>query len=220
MALALLKLHEPLLLAQVGWEAAPASQVDCTAVNAPAGHPGSCCITRRLRINPPNSPALCSSTLLAQDNPGELLRAARRVAAEAYDRDTLMKAREPSGGPWLPPLLLLPLGMLLGRGLPAAVHACTAVQCVQWSSLRHLTSQSASLRACRRARRWRLRAWARCPWSESTRTASASSARCALCRVRACARPRRAPRCAALPCLHPCRQRARAPPGGAACSDC
>lgn len=29
--------------------------------------------------------------LLAQDNPGELLRAARRVAAEAYDRDTLMK---------------------------------------------------------------------------------------------------------------------------------
>ena len=29
--------------------------------------------------------------LLAQDNPGELLRAARRVAAEAHDRDALMK---------------------------------------------------------------------------------------------------------------------------------
>ncbi len=28
--------------------------------------------------------------LLAQDNPGELLTAARRVAAEAYDRDGLM----------------------------------------------------------------------------------------------------------------------------------
>lgn len=27
-----------------------------------------------------------------QDNPGELLRAARAVAAEAFDRDTLMKA--------------------------------------------------------------------------------------------------------------------------------
>lgn len=31
--------------------------------------------------------------LYVQDNPGELLRAARAVAAEAYDRDTLMKAR-------------------------------------------------------------------------------------------------------------------------------
>lgn len=33
-------------------------------------------------------PRLCRPP---QDNPGELLRAARAVAAEAYDRDTLMK---------------------------------------------------------------------------------------------------------------------------------
>ncbi|EFN58503.1 hypothetical protein CHLNCDRAFT_56888 [Chlorella variabilis] len=36
---------------------------------------------------------LHEGALLAQDNPGELLRAARRVAAEAFDRDALMQAR-------------------------------------------------------------------------------------------------------------------------------
>jgi hypothetical protein len=34
---------------------------------------------------------LHEALLLAQDNPGELLRAARRVAAEAFDRDALMR---------------------------------------------------------------------------------------------------------------------------------
>lgn len=35
--------------------------------------------------------------LLAQDNEGELLRATRRLAAEAFDRDALMKVRSAAG---------------------------------------------------------------------------------------------------------------------------
>ncbi len=37
--------------------------------------------------------------LLAQDNEGELLRATRRLAAEAFDRDALMKVGGVPGSP-------------------------------------------------------------------------------------------------------------------------
>jgi hypothetical protein len=44
--------------------------------------------------------------LLAQDNPGELLRATRRVAAEAFDHDALMQVTRPGTSvAWLLPSL-------------------------------------------------------------------------------------------------------------------
>ena len=58
--------------------------------------------------------------LLAQDNPGELLRAARRAAAEAYDRDLLMKVWRAAG------LLLVLVLVLLNAAVVAAVHALGA----------------------------------------------------------------------------------------------
>ena len=55
--------------------------------------------------------------LLAQDNPGELLQVTRRAAAEAFDRDALMKVGARLGA-------VVGAG---GRRLGLAWPACTAV---------------------------------------------------------------------------------------------
>lgn len=74
---------------------------------------------------------LHEGALLAQDNPGELLRAARRVAAEAFDRDALMQARRAGADrlAGLPAVSCVTPGVAPAWRLPGAAWALRGLAC-------------------------------------------------------------------------------------------